>query len=383
MAAIETTCRIPFNRPRAQVSARAYVEAVLQGERLGGIGPFGERCESLLRDLTGVSRVLLTSSCTHALEMAALLLRADAADEVIVPSFTFVSTANAFAMHGLRPIFADCDPDTLNINPAHVASLVSERTRAVVAMHYGGVACDLDVLEGITAPRGLALIEDNAHGLFGRYRGRSLGSFGAMATLSFDETKNITCGQGGALLLQDASLVERAQVLRHRGTNRQRFLRGEVDRYTWVDSGSNWVLSDLQAALLWGHLQERDAIQARRHAIWRRYHAGLAGWANRQGIRQPHVPDWAEHPAHLYYLLLPEPASRDAFIAHLRARGIQAVFHYGALNASPMGEQVGGRRGDCPVAEDISARLVRLPFFEAMEPGEQDAVIEAATSFTP
>jgi dTDP-4-amino-4,6-dideoxygalactose transaminase len=359
------------------------VDAVLRGDRLGGIGPFGERCEALLSELTTTSRVLLTPSCTHALEMAALLLDARPGDEVIVPAFTFVSTANAFAMHGLRPVFADCDPDTLNLNPAHVSALVSDRTRAVVAMHYGGVACDVDALQAVTRSRGLLFIEDNAHGLFGRYRGRPLGSFGAMGTQSFDETKNITCGQGGALLLTDPALVDRAQILRHRGTNRQRFLRGEVDKYTWVDSGSNWVLSELQAALLWGHLQERDGIQSRRRRVWNRYQDALAEWATAHGVRQPHIPEWAEHPAHLYYLLLPHVSARDAFIDHLGALGIQAVFHYGALNESPMGRRFGGRTGDCPVAESAAGRLVRLPFYDGMEPADQDAVLDAVTSFRP
>jgi dTDP-4-amino-4,6-dideoxygalactose transaminase len=365
----------------ASPRAAALVNEVLQSERLAGIGPFGKKCEALLEAVTGCGRALLTPSCTHALEMAAVLLDAAPGDEVIVPSFTFVSTANAFAMHGLQPIFADCVPETLNVDPVHVERLITPRTRAVVAMHYAGVACDLDAIGTIASSRHLRLIEDNAHGLMGTYKGRPLGTFGSVATQSFDETKNITCGQGGALLVNDPALAERADVLRQRGTNRARFYRGEVDKYTWIDLGSNWVLSELHAALLFGHLTEREAIQRRRHRVWTRYDEGLRAWARAQGVRQPHIPNEAGHPAHLYYLILPTADARDRLILHLRERSIQSVFHYAPLNASSMGQRLGGRPGDCPVAEDLSPRLLRLPFFDTLTASEQDEVIATVLTF--
>jgi dTDP-4-amino-4,6-dideoxygalactose transaminase len=375
--------RIPFNRPSVSAAATACVADVLQSHRLAGIGPVGMRCERWLEEQTGTRRALLTPSCTHALEMAAHLIDAETGDEVLVPSFTFVSTANAFAMRGLTPVFADVSPGTLNVNVDHLVELVTARTRAVVPMHYAGVACDMDALTAFAARHGLQVIEDNAHGLFGTYKGRPLGTFGNLTTQSFDETKNITCGQGGALLVNDPSLIDRAEILRHRGTNRARFTRGEVDKYTWVDAGSNWVLSEVHAAMLWGHLAGHSTIQASRQRIWSRYHQGLRAWAQAHGVRQPDVPPYAGHPAHLYYLILPTPEARTRLIQHLGAHSIQAVFHYVPLHASPMGRSFGGRDGDCPVAEDLSSRLIRLPFYDTLSAADQDDVIETVLSFTP
>lgn len=373
--------RIPFNRPTASVGASAYVAEALRSERLAGTGPFGRRCERLLETITGSPRVLLTPSCTHALEMSALLLDAEPGDEVIVPAFTFVSTANAFAMRGIRPVFVDCLPDTLNLNPDLLPGLTTRRTRAVVAMHYAGVACDLDAITGFARQLGLVVIEDNAHGLLGTYKNRPLGTFGSLATQSFDETKNITSGQGGALLVNDGALADRADVLRHRGTDRMRFVQGEVDKYTWVDLGSNWALSELHAALLLGHLEGRDAIQGRRHRVWQRYDSALRPWARAHDVQQPHVPAYVEHPAHLYYLVLPTADVRDRLLGHLRERGIQSVFHYVPLNLSRMGRRFGAREGDCPVAESVSARLLRLPFYDSLTTADQDEVIAAVTEF--
>jgi dTDP-4-amino-4,6-dideoxygalactose transaminase len=375
------TYRIPFNRPTTVPAASDAVADALSSGKLSGNGPFTHRCEAALARLTGARRVLLTSSCTAALEICAILVDGAPGDEVIVPSFAFVSTANAFAGRGMRPVFADCRRDTLNIDERVLERLVSPRTRAIVVMHYGGVACEMDAIADIAARRKLMLIEDNAHGLFGRYKGKALGTFGALGTQSFHETKNVTCGEGGALLINDLSLVERAEIAREKGTNRSRFFRGQVDRYTWVDSGSNYLCSDLQAALLSAQLASAADIQSRRRAIWDRYDNELSDWCGAQGIQRLAVPSAAEHPSHLFALLMPSAAARTALIDYLGAHGILAVFHYLPLHLSPMGVRFGGAAGDCPVAEDVSERLVRLPFYSDLSDEEQTSVIETVKSF--
>lgn len=377
------TFRIPFNRPTTTPAASRALTDALNSGRLSGNGPLTHRCESALETLTGARRVLLTSSCTAALEICAILVDGAPGDEVIVPSFTFVSTANAFAMRGMRPVFADCRPDTLNIDERALERLVTPRTRAVVVMHYGGVACDMDAIAGVAARHNLILIEDNAHGLFGTYKGRSLGTFGALATQSFHETKNVTCGEGGALLINDVSLVERAEIAREKGTNRSRFFRGQVDKYTWVDIGSNYLCSELQAAVLAAQLENAADIQARRRAIWNRYDTELTEWCAAHEIRRLAVPDGAEHPSHLFALLMPTAAARTALIGYLGSHGILAVFHYIPLHLSPMGVRYGGAVGDCPVAEDLSERIVRLPFYTDLSHDEQTSVIETVKSFAP
>ena len=375
------TYRIPFNRPTTLPEAIGCVTQALQSGRLSGNGPFTRGCETRLQEITGTRTALLTNSCTSALEMAALLLDAQPGDEVIVPSFTFVSTANAFAMHGFRPVFADCRPDTLNVDAHTIAPLVGPRTRAILAMHYGGVGCEMDGLVDLAQRHRLTLIEDNAHGLFGKYRGQPLGSFGAMATQSFHETKNVTSGEGGALLINDASLVERAEVLREKGTNRSRYFRGEVDKYTWVDLGSNYLQSEMQAAFLLTQLRASDLVQSRRAAIWHKYHAALQEWAKRNDVRLPVVPSHCEQPSHLYYILLPSESIRARVIEHFKDRGILAVFHYVPLHLSPMGRRFGGADGACPVTEDVSERLLRLPFYTDLSAADQDDVIDAVCQF--
>ena len=375
--------RIPFNRPTTAPRAdRAVAEALASG-RLSGNGPFTRECEAALERATSARKVLLTGSCTAALEISALLVDGSPGDEVIVPSFTFVSTANAFAMHGFRPVFADCRPDTLNIDERGLERLLTPRTRAIVAMHYGGVACAMDEIQAIADRRRLTVIEDNAHGLFGTYNGRKLGTIGALATQSFHETKNVTCGEGGALLINDTALIERAEVLREKGTNRSRFVRGQVDKYTWVDLGSNYLCSELQAAMLSAQLAAASEIQARRRTIWDRYASELREWAATHGVTMPSVPQYAAHPSHLFALLMPTAAARTTLIEYLGARGILAVFHYIPLHLSPMGQRFGGAPGDCPVTEDISERLVRLPFYSDLTRDEQTTVIDTVTSFVP
>ena len=375
------TYRIPFNRPTSAPQARDCVLEALASEQLSGNGAFGRLCEASLEQLTGTHKALLTNSCSGALDISAALLDAQPGDEVIVPSFTFVSTANAFASRGIRPVFADCRPDTFNVDQCTIASLIGTRTKAVVVMHYGGVACDMDPILEAARERGIRVIEDNAHALFGSYKGRPLGSMGALATQSFHETKNLTCGEGGALLVNDAALLERAEAIREKGTNRSRFFRGQVDKYTWVDYGSNYLLSELQAALLLAQFRHHEVVQERRSAIWRRYDSELADWARSNEVRQPVIPPECQHPSHLYHLLLPTPAARVRLIEHLKRAGILAVFHYVPLHASPMGQRAGARAGDCPVAEDISERLLRLPFYTDLTWDDQAAVIEAVGQF--
>jgi len=375
------TYRIPFNRPTVLPEAIGCVAEAIQSGRLSGNGPCTHGCEARLKEITGAHAALLTSSCTSALEIAALLLDARPGDEVIVPSFTFVSTANAFLMHGFSPVFADCRADTLNVDESTVAPLIGPRTKAILVMHYGGVACEMDPILALAERHGLAIVEDNAHGLFGKYRGRPLGSFGALATQSFHDTKNVTSGEGGALLLNDASFVERAEVLREKGTNRSRFFRGEVDKYTWVDLGSNYLSSEMQAAFLLAQLRSSDLVQSRRAAIWQRYDEGLADWARSSGVGRPTVPDHCEHPAHLYYLMLPNAPARTRLIDHLKRHGILAVFHYVPLHLSPMGRRLGGTEGACPVAEDVSDRLLRLPFYTDLSVADQNDVIDAVRQF--
>lgn len=377
------TYRIPFNRPTtAPASARAII-AALESGRLSGNGPFTQRCETALEQITGARRILLTNSCTAALEMSAILLDGKPGDEVIVPSFTFVSTANAFTTHGFKPVFADCRSDTLNIDERGIERLITERTRAIVAMHYGGVACDMERIHELASRHNLMVIEDNAHGLFGTYNGRALGTFGALATQSFHETKNLTCGEGGAILINDGSLIERAEIAREKGTNRSRFFRGQVDKYTWVDVGSNYLCSELQAALLSAQLEAADGIQIKRRTIWDRYDAGLREWAAAYGVQMPVVPGSAEHPSHLFAMLMPSAEARKDLIDHLGSEGILAVFHYVPLHLSPVGRRLGGRPGDCPVTEDVSERLVRLPFYTDLTEEDQVSVIERVKSFVP
>jgi dTDP-4-amino-4,6-dideoxygalactose transaminase len=373
--------RIPFNRADLTGNELLFVQEAIRGGNISGDGPFGRRCEQLLETTLGVERALLTSSCTHALELAALLLDLGPDDEVIVPSFTFVTTASAFALRGAQIVFADIRRDTLNIDEEALPDLLTARTRAVVGVHYAGVGCELDPILALVRERGIALVEDNAHGLFGAYRGRPLGTFGAVAAQSFHETKNFTCGEGGALLLNDPNLVDRAEVVREKGTDRKRFFRGEVDKYTWVDLGSSYVLSDLQAAFLAAQLEAREAVQAARQRVWHAYADGLWEWADRSGVQLPVVPEHCEQAFHMFYILLPSFDARSRLIDHLHHQGILSVFHYLPLNLSRMGQRYGGRPGQCPVAEDVSDRLLRLPFYKSLSPEEQAEVIGAILAF--
>jgi len=375
------TIRIPFNRVTLTGNELAYIHEAVERGHLSGDGGFTKRCHELLQKEVGVPRALLTTNCTHALEMAALLLALEPGDEVIVPSFAFVTTVNAFVLHGATPVFADVRPDTLNLDEQALAGLITPRTRAVVPLHYAGVACELEPILALAKERGLTVVEDNAHGLFARYRGRQLGTFGALATQSFHETKNLTCGEGGALLINDPRFVERAEILREKGTNRSRFFRGQVDKYTWVDVGSSYLPSEILAAFLLAQLESRATIQAARARIWQRYEAELAAWARANGVGLPHVPAHCEQPYHMFYLMLPSLEARTRLIEHLKARGILAVFHYQPLHLSEMGRRFGGEVGQCPVTEDIADRLLRLPLFHGLTEADQGDVIATVQAF--
>lgn len=376
-----TQYRIPFNRPSIAGNEMAYVMESVSAGHISGDGVFTKRCHTLLERELGIPRALLTTSCTHALELAAVLLNVKEGDEVIVPSFTFVSTVNAFLLRGARPVFVDIRPDTLNLDERLLEPAITAATKVIVPVHYGGVACEMDTILAIAARHNAAVVEDNAHGLFGAYKGRLLGTFGCMATQSFHETKNFMCGEGGALIINDGQYIGRAEIIREKGTNRARFFRGEIDKYTWVDVGSSYLPSDMLAAFLLAQLEQRDRIQRRRAEIWHRYREALADWAATHDVALPFVPAHCEQAYHLFYVLLPSLACREALIAHLKSRGILGVFHYVPLHTSEAGMRFGGRKGQCPVTEDVSDRLLRLPFYNSLTDEEQLSVIEAVQSF--
>jgi dTDP-4-amino-4,6-dideoxygalactose transaminase len=373
--------RIPFNRIGIVGTELRYIEEAFGLWHISGDGVFTKRCHKVLEESLGVGKALLTTSCTHALEMSALLANLQPGDEVIVPSFTFVSTVNAFVLRGAKPVFADIRPDTLNLDERQLESLITPRTRAIYVVHYAGVGCEMDEILAIAARHGIPVIEDNAHGLFGKYRGRYLGTFGCMSTQSFHETKNFSCGEGGALLLNDPAYFDRAEILREKGTNRSLFYRGMVDKYTWVDVGSSFLPSEILAAVLYAQFEVRERIQGRRQRIWERYAAALGGWAADHGVTMPKVPAHCEQPYHMFYLLLPSLEVRQALIEHLKARDILAVFHYLPLHLSTMGLQYGGKAGDCPVTERVSDQLLRLPLFSDLNESDQERVIEAVMAF--
>ena len=369
--------RIPFNRPGVFGNELRYLQETLSGSHWSGDGPFTKRCHIILQETVGVRKALLTTSCTHALEMAALLLDVKPGDEVIVPSFTFVSTINAFVLRGAIPAFVDIRRDTLNLDHRLLEAAITPRTKVIVAVHYAGVSCEMDRIMEIAQSRGVAVVEDNAHGLFGTFRGRQLGTFGTLATQSFHETKNFSCGEGGALLINDPALIERAEVIREKGTNRSRFFRGQVDKYSWVDLGSSYLPAEMLAAVLCAQLECRDAMQETRQRLWFRYDEVLRPWACSHGVQAPVVPEHCGQAYHMYYMLLPSLEQREALIAKLRERGILTTFHYLPLHLSEMGRRFGGRPGQCQVTEDVSDRLLRLPFFTGLSDREQDEVIGA------
>jgi len=378
---VQGSAHIPFNRFCKVGTEFEYIQEAINNMHISGDGPFTRKCQAMLEAALGVPKALLTTSCTDALEMAALLLDIVPGDEVIVPSFTFVSSVNAFVLRGARPVFVDSRTDTLNVDEKQIEQLITPRTRAIVVVHYAGVGCEMDSIMALAERHGITVVEDNAHGLFGKYKGKMLGTIGALATQSFHETKNFTCGEGGALLLNDAALTGRAEILREKGTNRSRFFRGQVDKYTWVDLGSSYLLSDVLAAYLYAQLERREEVQRRRAQIFNTYDQELQNWAALHDVRLPIIPAECKQSYHMFYMLLPSLKVRSALIDHLKAHGILSVFHYLPLHLSEMGRQFGGKEGDCPVTEDVSDRLLRLPFYNDLTEDEQARVIAALYDF--
>ena len=372
---------IPFNKSSRIGKELDYVTEAITSGHITGDGIFTRKCSQYLQDQLGVPKVLLTTSCTDALEMSALLLKIEPGDEVIVPSFTFVSTVNAFVLRGAKPVFIDIRPDTLNMDETLIADLITPRTKAIVPVHYAGVGCEMDVIAKIAEDKNVLIVEDNAHGLFGKYHGKFLGTFGTFATQSFHGTKNITCGEGGAILINDPQYIQQAEIVREKGTNRSRFIRGQVDKYTWVDIGSSYLPSDILAAVLLAQLEEFKIIQAKRKHIWETYSGQLQEWCGKNGVGLPFVPGHCEQAYHMFYLILPSLEKRQALIDHLKSVGVQSVFHYLPLHISDMGRKFGGQHGDCPVTEDISDRLLRLPFFNDLSESELEYIIDAVCNF--
>ena len=376
-----TAYKIPFNRATLMGNEMTYITQAVANGHVSGDGGFTKRCHSLLETALNVPKVLLTTNCTHALEMAAILLDIQPGDEVIFPAFTFVTTVNAFVLRGAKPVFVDVRPDTLNLDEAQLERLITERTKALVPVHYAGVGCEMDAIMDIAQRHHLAVVEDNAHGLFARYKGRYLGTFGSLATQSFHETKNFTCGEGGALLINDPAYIERAEIIREKGTNRSRFFRGQVDKYTWVDVGSSYLPSDILAGFLCAQLEARDLIQQQRQTVWEYYNTHLADWAAEHAVQMPFVPDHCEQSYHMFYLLMPSLEERQAMIEYLKSNGIYCVFHYLPLHLSDMGKKFGGKVGDCPVTEDVSDRLLRLPFYNSLTETDLALVVEKIKAF--
>jgi dTDP-4-amino-4,6-dideoxygalactose transaminase len=373
--------QIPFNRASFIGNEYRYLSQAIENGHISGDGPFSKLCQSFLEQELKVKKVLLTTSCTHALEMTSLLLDTQPGDEILLPSFTFVSTVNAFVLRGARPVFVDIRPDTLNIDESLIEDLLTPRSKVIVPVHYAGVSCEMDEIIEIGHRHNISIIEDNAHGLFGKYKDKNLGTFGNLATQSFHETKNITCGEGGAILINDEKFIERAEILREKGTNRSLFFRGQVDKYTWVDVGSSYVPSDLLAGILYAQFESKEDIQEKRKSIWEHYYVHLGDWAKNNGVKLPFVPPHCEQTYHMFYLLMPSLDMRQKLIAFLKSFGILSVFHYQPLHLSEMGRQFGGKHGDCPVSEQVSERILRLPLYYDLSIQDLDYIVGKIMQF--
>ncbi len=372
---------VPFNWPHMTGKELYYISQAHNNGKLAGDGPFTKKCHRWIEDKSGCERALLTHSCTAALEMTALLLDIKPGDEVIMPSYTFVSTANAFALRGATPVFVDIRPDTLNLDETLIEQALTPRTRAIVPVHYAGVSCEMDAILDLAKAYRIAVVEDAAQGLMACYKGKPLGSLGALGALSFHETKNLISGEGGALLVNDPALAERAEIIREKGTDRSRFFRGQVDKYTWQEVGSSFLPGELIAAFLWAQFEDADAITTNRLESWQRYHDKLAALEANGTLRRPAVPDHCAHNAHMYYVLLSEGVERDKVLGRLNQAGIDAVFHYVPLHSSPAGQRYGRISGTMAVTERQSRALVRLPLWYGLEETVQDRVVDVLHEF--
>jgi dTDP-4-amino-4,6-dideoxygalactose transaminase len=369
--------KVPFNRPMLVGREYEYIRTAVESGQLSGNGPFSRRCHRWLEDAIGSSKALLTHSCTAALEMSALLLDLEPGDEVIMPSFAFVSTANAFVLRRAVPVFVDIRDDTLNLDETLIERAITSRTRAIVALHYAGVSCEMDTILEVASRRGLAVVEDAAQGIKASYRGRALGSMGRFGAISFHETKNVIAGEGGALLINEPADVRRAEILWEKGTNRSEFFRGEAAKYTWLDVGSSFLPGELTAAFLQAQLENAEQFCARRLSLWQKYHHALRRFEDAGALRRPRVPEHCQSNGHIYYILLPTQAAQTAVLAALRQYGIDAVFHYVPLHSSPAGRRFGRASGPLAVTEDLPQRLIRLPLWAGMADTDVDQVVEA------
>jgi dTDP-4-amino-4,6-dideoxygalactose transaminase len=372
---------IPFNNPLMTGRELEYIREVLASKRTAGDGAFTKQCQAWLMQQIGCRSALLTHSCTAALEMAAILTDIQPGDEVILPSYTFVSTANAFVLRGAVPVFVDIRPDTLNLDESKVEAAITPKTKVIVPVHYAGVSCEMDTLRAIADRHNLLLVEDAAQGILSYYKGKPVGSLGHLAAFSFHETKNVVCGEGGALVINDPALLERAEIIREKGTNRSKFFRGEVDKYTWVDVGSSFLPSDILAAFLLAQLEQSDYIIHQRKEIWNHYHQAFETLEQQGKVRRPIVPAECQHNGHIYYLLTDDLETRTALLAHLKSKGFQATFHYVPLHSAPAGMRYGRTSGDLRVTDDLSDRLARLPLGAAMTLTEAKSVAEEVLAF--
>lgn len=372
---------IDFNRPYIAANQSSYIQQAIESGHISGDGQFTKKCHAHLEEFLGVSKALLTTNCTHALEMTAMLLDIKQGDEVIAPSFTFVSTVNAFILRGGIPVFVDIREDTLNIDETKIESLITEKTKAIYIVHYAGIGCNMDEIMRISQNYNLPVVEDNAHGLFGKYKRQLLGTFGPLACQSFHETKNISSGEGGALLVNDEKMIERAEIIREKGTDRSKFFRGQIDKYSWVDIGSSYLPSEIIAAVLLSQLEEANKIQLKRKALWEKYFHSLNEWAIQEEITLPKVPEECEQSFHMFYMLLPNLMERQNFINYLKNENIYSAFHYVPLHTSRMGMKFGYKEGDLPITEEISDRLVRLPFYYDLSDNDQNRVISVIKNY--
>ena len=372
---------IGFNRVSKIGNEIKYLKDAITRKHISGAGFYTKKCNNIFEEKFSVKKSILGTSCTHALEAASILLNIKPGDEIIIPSYTFVSTANAFVLNGANPIFIDIRRDTLNIDENLIEPLITKKTKAIVPVHYAGVSCEMDAITEIAKKNNILIIEDNAHGLFGKYKNKFLGTFGTFSTQSFHETKNITCGEGGALFINDAKYIERAEIVFDKGTNRQNFLRKEVDKYSWVDIGSSYRLSDLLAAFLLGQLENSDKIQIKRKKIWHKYYILLEKWALLNSVQLPFIPSHCESSYHMFYLIMPNGKSRDNLIAWLEKHKINSVFHYLPLHKSTMSRNFGWNNSKCPITTEISERIIRLPMFFELKTKEIEYIVDKIIGF--